>query len=48
MARSESKLLDTGDAFPKLSWNLPDGGTINVPGDMGDGWKVVLIFRGYF
>ncbi|HJM43810.1 MAG: hypothetical protein QGG90_12460 [Nitrospinota bacterium] len=48
MARSESKPLDTGDAFPNLSWSLPDGGTINVRGDMGDGWKVVLIFRGYF
>ena len=47
MARSDSQALDTGDTFPNLAWNT-DGGTINVPGDLGDGWKAVLIFRGYF
>ncbi len=48
MPRASSNILDSGDTFPSLTLNLTDGGTLNVPGDQGDNWKVVLLFRGYF
>ncbi len=48
MAREGSTILDSGDALPELELTLVDGGKVNVPADLGDGWKVLLIFRGYF
>ncbi len=48
MARQDAKILDSGDTFPGLEMDVVGGGKMNVPGDMGDGWKAVLLFRGYF
>jgi hypothetical protein len=48
VARQDSKILDGGDAFPALEMDIVGGGKMNVPGDMGDGWKAVLLIRGYF
>ncbi len=48
MAREGSTILDSGDALPELGLTLVDSGKVNVPADLGDGWKVLLIFRGYF
>lgn len=38
--------LSAGDAFPAVTFALPDGGSTSVPDDLGDGYKVVLVFRG--
>lgn len=38
--------LDTGDRLPPMRWSLPDGGGLSLPDDLGDGWAVVLIYRG--
>lgn len=48
MARQGTHILDTGDAFPEIEMDLVGGGTMKVPADLGDGWKAVLFFRGYF
>jgi hypothetical protein len=41
-----TKRLSAGDAFPATAITLSDGSTMNLPGDMGDGWKVIIAFRG--
>ena len=40
--------LDTGAVFPKLTLNLVDGGTINVPDDVEARYKVILFYRGHW
>lgn len=39
-------LLDTGDTFPELTLNLPGGETRRVADALGDGYGVVLFYRG--
>ncbi len=38
--------LGRGMAFPSTKIALSDGGTMTVPDDMGDGYKVILFYRG--
>ena len=38
--------LDTGDAFPVLSFQLVDGGATALPEDGTGEWRVVLLYRG--
>lgn len=40
--------LDTGAVFPRLTLNLVDGGTINVPDDLDARYKVILFYRGHW
>jgi hypothetical protein len=46
MAREASKLLDTGDTFPNLRFNLANGENMVVPQDLGNRWRVLLTLRG--
>lgn len=41
-----SESLALGQTFPATSITLSDGRAMNLPGDMGDGWKVIIFFRG--
>jgi hypothetical protein len=43
-----SKKLGIGDAFPKLTINLGAGGTIDLPGEMGSKYGVILFYRGHW
>lgn len=40
--------LDTGAVFPRLTLNLVDGGTINVPDELDARYKVILFYRGHW
>ncbi|HUN34744.1 MAG TPA: redoxin domain-containing protein [Trebonia sp.] len=39
-------LLQPGDAFPQLTLSLPGGQAVTVPEAFGDGFGVVLFYRG--
>jgi hypothetical protein len=41
-----SERLSAGDVFPATAITLSDGSTMSLPGDMGDGWKVIIVYRG--
>lgn len=43
-----SEKLGIGSAFPSLTLNLVDGGTLNVPGGLDTDWKVILFYRGHW
>jgi hypothetical protein len=38
--------LGIGMTFPETSITLSDGASMTLPGDMGDGWKVIIFYRG--
>lgn len=38
--------LAAGQTFPSTVLTMPDGGSMRLPDDMGDGWKMILFFRG--
>lgn len=38
--------LAAGDQFPATTITLSDGSQMTLPDDMGDGWKVIIFFRG--
>jgi peroxiredoxin len=38
--------LAAGQIFPDTSITLSDGSTMHLPTAMGDGWKVIIFFRG--
>lgn len=38
--------MAAGQTFPATSITLSDGSSMNLPGDMGDGWKVIIFYRG--
>ncbi len=40
--------LNTGDNFPKLTLDLVDGGTLEVPDDLEARYKVILFYRGHW
>ncbi|MEQ9638493.1 MAG: hypothetical protein RIM84_00585 [Alphaproteobacteria bacterium] len=40
--------LSRGMAFPATTITLSGGGTMTLPNDMGEGYKLVLIYRGMF
>jgi len=48
MSRSNSRILDTGDSFPKLTFGSIDGGVITLPADFGDRWNILLFYRGHW
>jgi len=48
MARAGSKILDSGDLFPKLQLRLTDDSEIETPKDLKHPWNVVLFYRGHW
>ena len=48
MARESSILLDNGDSFPDLEFHLVSGEKMLLPRDLGNRWRVVLIYRGHW
>jgi len=43
-----SEKLDTGDVFPKLTLNLVEGGTLELPDGLNAKYKIVLFYRGHW
>ena len=43
---NETHPLDTGEAFPSLSFKTLRHGTLEIPGSLRDKWGIVLIYRG--
>lgn len=41
-----SDRLAAGVPFPATQISVADGSAMNLPGDMADGYKVILFFRG--
>jgi peroxiredoxin len=40
--------LNSGDAFPKMSLNLVDGGRLELPEGLDAKYKVILFYRGHW
>jgi peroxiredoxin len=40
--------LDAGDAFPRITLNLGDGGTLELPDGVDAKYKVILFYRGHW
>ena len=38
--------LAAGQTFPATKITLSDGRAMSLPDDMGDGWKVIIFYRG--
>ncbi len=38
--------MAAGQTFPATTITLSDGSSMNLPGDMGEGWKVIIAYRG--
>jgi hypothetical protein len=48
MARFDSRLLDTNDSFPEMELQLVSGENLKIPDGLGDGYAVVLLYRGHW
>ena len=48
MAKSDSNFLDIDNPFPKFELQLISGEILNLPEGFGDGYGVILIYRGYW
>jgi hypothetical protein len=48
MAKADSTFLDVNDQFPKLDLKLLSGETLNLPEGFGDGYGIILFYRGYW
>jgi hypothetical protein len=48
MAHEKDVLLDSGERFPDLDFNLVDGGKMSFLRDTGGQWRVLLIYRGHW
>ena len=48
MARIGAEFLDTNDVFPDLELKLVSGETLKLPEGTGEGYGVVLFYRGYW
>jgi hypothetical protein len=46
MARIGTAYLDTNDMFPKMEFQMVSGEKLELPEGMGQGYSVVLIYRG--
>ncbi|MEJ2176249.1 MAG: hypothetical protein P8Y76_15525 [bacterium] len=46
MAMAEK--LNSGDIFPKLTLNLVDGSTLELPDGVDAKYKVILFYRGHW
>ena len=41
-----SERMAAGQTFPATTLTLSDGSSMSLPVDMGDGWKVIIFYRG--
>jgi hypothetical protein len=41
-------MLDTKDGFPRLAMQLVSGETLILPEGLGEGYRVVLFYRGHW
>ena len=48
MARIGNKILDSGDAFPDLTFKTIDGKKIETASYLKGSWNVVLFYRGHW
>ncbi len=48
MGRIGSAMLDTNDMFPKLDLQLVTGETLKLPEETGEGYGVILFYRGHW
>ncbi len=48
MTRIGSEYLDTNDRFPQLELQLVSGEKLKLPEGIGEGYGVVLIYRGHW
>jgi hypothetical protein len=46
MAKADSTILDVNDPFPQMELHLLDGTTFSLPEGFGDGYGILLIYRG--
>jgi hypothetical protein len=42
----KGECLDTGTAFPRMDLRLVGEETLQLPGDLGPGYGVILLYRG--
>jgi hypothetical protein len=43
-----SEKLGIGDTFPKVTINLVDGGTLDLPDGLDAKYRIVLFYRGHW
>jgi hypothetical protein len=43
-----SEKLNAGDAFPRLTLDLADGGKLELPGGLDARYNVILFYRGHW
>jgi hypothetical protein len=48
MGRTGSVLLSTNDVFPELNLELVSGESLKIPEGTGDGYSVLLLYRGHW
>ena len=48
MTRIGSAYLDTNDTFPQMELQLVSGEKLRLPEGIGQGYGVVLIYRGHW
>jgi hypothetical protein len=48
MARAGSKILDSGERFPALTFDTVAHGRVSLPEGLGPGWGVVLLYRAHW
>ena len=48
MSRIDPQILDSNDNFPQLSLQIVDAGETTLPEATGEGYGVVLFYRGYW
>lgn len=46
MAKESAVFLDTNDAFPEMDLKLVSGETLSLPEGTGEGYGIVLFYRG--
>ena len=46
--KEASMRLGNGDRFPSVSGPTVGGGSLTIPGDLKQGWNVVLFYRGHW
>jgi len=48
MARSQGRILDTGEIFPAFEFNSTEGTKIALPREFGNKWTVFVMLRGHW
>jgi len=48
MGKVDSTFLDANDVFPDLDLQLVSGETLKLPEGTGEGYGVVLFYRGFW